>query len=256
MPAFTPRLREAIEMQGETGLDKYPIFDENYRSYLNERILEHYDEQEIGLSTPSQFVYALNRRMFEIMPKYNQMYLSERLTIDPLNTVNIKTVFDSNTGVTADQTVKSTGTDTSESTSAGSEGNTTDSVTENKARTTNSNMPQVRLSGNKDYATSGSDVISGIDVQVNSDTSSSATGTTTGSSESDTSGKTSSNENVHTENTEKGWNGNQSEMLLTFRQTFLNIDLMVIEELGDLFMLLWNTSDNYTERVNHVGYNY
>lgn len=254
MPAYTTPLYKAIEYAGNNGLKDYPIFDEDYRDYLNQRILEHYDEQEIGLSTPQEFVFALRRRMFEVMPKYNQLYLSERLTIDPLNTVNMKTVFDSDTGLTSDQTVNATGTDSSNSTSTGTEGNTTDSVTENKARTTNSNMPQVRLSGNKDYATSGSDVISGIDTQVSSDTSSSATGTTTGSSESATSGNTKSNENVHTENTEKGWTGNQSEMLLTFRQTFMNIDLMVIQELGDLFMLLWNTSDDYENKGFGFGY--
>ena len=36
-----------------------------------------------------------------------------------------------------------------------------------------------------------------------------------------------------------GYEGNQSEMLLKFRETFLNIDMMVIDELKDLFFTLW-----------------
>ena len=36
-----------------------------------------------------------------------------------------------------------------------------------------------------------------------------------------------------------GYEGNQSEMLLKFRETFLNIDMMVIDELKDLFFMIY-----------------
>ena len=37
-----------------------------------------------------------------------------------------------------------------------------------------------------------------------------------------------------------GWNGKSpSKLLQEFRETFLNIDMMIIEELSDLFFGLW-----------------
>ena len=36
-----------------------------------------------------------------------------------------------------------------------------------------------------------------------------------------------------------GYEGNQSEMLLKFRETFLNIDMMIIDELKDLFFTIY-----------------
>jgi hypothetical protein len=33
--------------------------------------------------------------------------------------------------------------------------------------------------------------------------------------------------------------GNYSEMLLKFRETFLNIDMLLIDELSELFFTLW-----------------
>ena len=56
------------------GLQAYPIFDESYRETLNEKILNHYLMDEIGLETAALFKHYLNTRMAEIMPKYNIMY--------------------------------------------------------------------------------------------------------------------------------------------------------------------------------------
>ena len=36
-----------------------------------------------------------------------------------------------------------------------------------------------------------------------------------------------------------GFEGNQSDMLLKFRKTFLNIDMLIIDELKDLFFTIW-----------------
>ena len=65
-------------------LNKYPIFDENYREVLNKKIIDEYYFREIGVETPARFKHHLNHTMDMIMPYYNQLYESELLEIDPL----------------------------------------------------------------------------------------------------------------------------------------------------------------------------
>ena len=43
----------------------------------------------------------------------------------------------------------------------------------------------------------------------------------------------------HTEQTTGFYNVSQSKLLEDYRKTFLNIDLMIIEELRDLFLVIW-----------------
>ena len=61
----------------------YPIFDENYREHLESKIISHFYTREIGLETVGLFKHHLKNKMREIMPYYNQMYLSEKLKFDP-----------------------------------------------------------------------------------------------------------------------------------------------------------------------------
>ena len=65
-------------------LNKYPIFDENYREVLNKKIIDEYYFREIGVETPARLKHHLNHTMDMIMPYYNQLYESELLEIDPL----------------------------------------------------------------------------------------------------------------------------------------------------------------------------
>src|ERR1044072_4055417 len=91
-------LQEVIDLNPEQdrykclGLDRYPIFNEEYRVGLNEKIIAHFNEQEIAHETDSMFKYAMARKMNEIMPLYNQHYLASQIEIDPLLTVNMQAV--------------------------------------------------------------------------------------------------------------------------------------------------------------------
>ncbi len=89
MSTFTIQLNELVEDGFDLGLGEsdYPIFDESYRPLLNRKIIDHYAMYEIGLETESMFKFALNRRMREIMPYYNQLYTSEKIAFDPLSTM-------------------------------------------------------------------------------------------------------------------------------------------------------------------------
>lgn len=86
MARYTIELGELIQRKYDLGLDDYPIFDENYRSTLNTKLLEHYFFYEIGQETPDRFRFMLNRTMREIMPRYNEMYQIQMLDYNPLVT--------------------------------------------------------------------------------------------------------------------------------------------------------------------------
>lgn len=62
----------------------YPIFDENYRSVLETKIIKHYYTREICAETYGRWKLFLDMRMNEIMPYYNKLYESELLQFNPL----------------------------------------------------------------------------------------------------------------------------------------------------------------------------
>ena len=104
----------------------YPIFDENYRAELENKILQHYYTQEIGLETVGLWKLKLRTKMREIMPYYNQLYKSELLKFDPFintdytderETVGTETNVTAGTShgeATGDSLTVSTATDTAE----------------------------------------------------------------------------------------------------------------------------------------------
>lgn len=69
---------------------QYPIYDENYRSVLNQKIIEHYFDKEIGLDSLAKFKFHLRTKLREIMPYYNQLYLSTLLEFNPLYDTDYK----------------------------------------------------------------------------------------------------------------------------------------------------------------------
>ncbi len=214
MPTFTLELNEVVELSdGHIGLDDYPIFDESHRPTLNEKIIDHYWNQEIGLETISMFRLALKRRMNEIMPLYNKLYESEMLMTDPLFNMDIET----DTETEGEQT--------------GSANANAGTTANSKSRAVNSDTPQDRLGGNADYASSLADATS--------------ESSTTSTSEQDTVDRTTNMGRSRT----RGTQGNKAELLRSYRQNLLNIDLMIIDELRDLFMMIWNTGDDYTGRT-------
>ena len=94
MATYTVEVRAMVENHFDLGLKDYPIFDENYRGVLNQKILEHYYFREIGFETASLFKFYLNRTMNEIMPYYNQLYKSELLEFNPFYNVDQVTTAD------------------------------------------------------------------------------------------------------------------------------------------------------------------
>jgi hypothetical protein len=222
MGQITLTLNELLEYFDDVGLSEYPIHDEEHREILNTKILNHYDAQEIGFESGERFIFALKRRMAEIMPLYNQLYESELLVLSPLKTIDMHSTDDSST--TADDNTTGVSTTTTNNSSTG--------------RSVSYVMPQVALGGSKDYADSAGD--------------STSSGVSTG--DVDNSGTAHSETTSHSENSVTGWQGSQAELLQAYRETFLNIDLAVINALADLFMQVWDTGDSYASNI--PGFNY
>lgn len=107
MAFVTPQLRRVLDMGYDLGLKHYPIFSESHRQELNEKIVNHFRYREIGYETVHQFIFALNRKMFEIMPFYNQLYESEELEISALTNYS----YDEISKKTGNDLLEKTGTD-------------------------------------------------------------------------------------------------------------------------------------------------
>lgn len=237
MADFTIELRNVVEMVGadNIGLSDYPIFDDQYRDFLNSKIIDHYYYREIGQETVDMFIRQLRTKMWEIMPYYNKWYQAEDMMadIDPLST----------------QDMHSKGSAQSHSSSSSKQkrseaaDNTTGSTSKSKGRTVQSETPQTMLSGNQDYATSASDNHSTVDgtQEVHS----------TGSAE--TSADNSASSGSGNEARSWGYSGHAPALIDAWRSTFANIDMMVIDELETLFMGIYSSNDGFTGR-RHSGY--
>lgn len=213
----------------------YPIFDESYREKLNEKIVAHYALREIGSETPQMFIFYLGRTMREQMDYFNQLYASARHRFDPFITSDIRQEMDS-TSVN-ESSGKSSGTQSSESTS----NSTSDTTADNSSMTFNSEFPQTRIDDFKKFATSASQT----DSTGNTHTSTSQDSTATASSVSNTDYAHSSDKGNSVSHT-LGTSGSQSQLLTDWRSTMLNIDLMVINSLEDLFLGVWGSGDAMT----------
>lgn len=195
----------------------FPIFDEHYRAELCKKILRHYYTREICCETVGRWKLFLCDKMKNIMPYYNQLYQSELITIEPLVSIN-KTV--------------------------SHEGNESESKTTNKNGTNSSNT---RTDGSTDTWSYYSDTPQGgINGLESNDYLTNATHNRgTDGTSSTLNGTTTDSELGTGERTDSyvdkilGYEGNQSEMLLKFRETFLNIDMMIIDELKDLFFTIY-----------------
>lgn len=233
MSRYTIELRYLIEGNYDLGLKNYPIFDESYREQLNNKIIQHYYFREIGFETEALFKNRLNQKMNEIMPYYNQMYESSKLKIDPLSTIDLEEVFSRKSKTTGEGTSSTSGT-----------GNNTNNF--NSTDTTDygkiskfSDIAQAQTTPNEilndKYLTSAT-VDDGQDKNTN-------TGTNTSQTESTTSGTSTDARNLDEDTTltRKGNNGtaSESELLNMYRETFLNIDMMIIDDLDELFLGIW-----------------
>lgn len=223
MGVYTMELREVLDRY-DIGLQSYPIFDEEYRETLNTNIKNYFWYREIGTETVDQFVRMLNNRMLLIMPTYNQLYESARLKYDPLVTVDLKTISHQESDTTGTGNV------------TGRSDTTSNVSNDSRSQSINSDYPAAMLSPSGDYASSGSH-----------STAKTATDNEAASRSSEDSKSRSESEQDATSST-VGRQGSAAALVLEYRETIINIDLMIIQELDSLFMRIWETNDIMFER--------
>lgn len=244
----------------------YPIFDTEYKKILETKILKHFYTQEIGFEVVGLWKLYLDEKLNLIMPYYNQLYQSALIKIEPLINIKNETTHNetanennrqqntSNDSTTENEKNSQTVTDTKTSNSSESRTNSGTTNSENDNWTLSSDTPQGGLEGIKtmQYLTNATENKGTSSVNVN--------GADSSTSESSESGKNilsaernkkGSKDNTFNSTAEKnnaleyltsnkGISGvSESELLLKFRETFLNIDKMIIDDLSDLFMSVW-----------------
>lgn len=67
---------------------EWEIFDEEYRPVLCQKILKHYYTREIGLETVGLWKLKMETKLNEIMPYYNDLYRSRLMQYDPFKDVD------------------------------------------------------------------------------------------------------------------------------------------------------------------------
>jgi len=217
----------------------FPIWDEQYRSVLCTKILKHYYTREIGLETVGLWKLKLETKLNEIMPYYNELYESTTFKYNPL--------YD------ADYYKTTKGTDVGENNRAG-QSNTVNNGTNNtvydetgknegKNKRVNrfSDTPQGGLIGieNDEYLTNAT-----ID-ENEGENSYSKNGHNLNTVNGSIAGTDSETGNF---NTTKDYidhvfgkfpGRSYAKDIREYRENLLNIDMQIIDELKDLFMLLW-----------------
>lgn len=209
MSRYTITIKNLIDNNFDFQLNNYPIFDENYRQTLNNNILNHYYMSEIGFETAPLFRFYLNQKLNEIMPLYNELYKAQKELLDNnllLNNVNIKESYEG----------MSTTTTSSESNS------------NSNGLTNNKNLFQ--------------DTPQGSIAQTDIDAQTWCTNLTLDKNTTSTSIEDNSSSNGEgTNNYIKSIVGNNGgkfniDILKDIKSNLMNIDLMIIEELNELFI--------------------
>lgn len=202
MAKYTTTIKTLIDNNFDFGLKSYPIFDENYRDTLNNNILYHYYENEIGFETAGLFKFYLNQKLNEIMPYYNRLYENQNKILNEMfDNVDIKEEFIRNTNTSANSNSNSNSNSKNlfQDTPQGSLDFT---ELENQKWATNYNMSKGNI--NDTSNTSGT-----------------------------------SDENYIKHITGNNGNKYKIEMLSMIKDNLLNIDMMIINDLQELFMQIF-----------------
>ena len=257
----------------------FPIFDESYRQVLETKILRHYYTREIGLETVGLWKLKLNTKLNEIMPFYNQLYKSELIEFNPLYDVELTRERKiEGTGTKDTENGESRDGENHANTSQSNTNMVTENGVDDSTvnRTVDGTQNQnTSGSGTNMYSDTPQGAITELQAgkYLTNATVDSATNTFGGASHDSTSQTSNNNRNNETNtdgstdssnngdysssmdgysnttlsNTEDylehviGSNGGESfsKRLNDYRETFINIDMMIINELEELFFGLW-----------------
>lgn len=214
-PVTISEIREDCRNAASFVLGVYPLFNEAYRDTLGEKILYHFYTREIGFETAFLFLQKINEKMNLIMPYYNKLYESELLKFNPLEDAN-ETVEHEEHYTNADRSDRKDSSSTTVQSDTSSIQKYSDTPQGSIA-----NLQQDRYLTNATIDSSDVNQVTGV----------------ISSSGADSQGK--NDGKYTTKRSGKSGSNTFSAMLKEYRETFLNIDQMIIAELEPLFMQLW-----------------
>ena len=223
----------------------YPIFDEAYRNVLNIKILRHFYTREIGFETVGLWKHYLRTKMTEIMPYYNNLYRAqlELAELSPFRDVDLY----------REHNLSGTNTNTGDITDNGNADSTTRNENDRRTDTTTerdygrwdkySDTPQGGLNGvaNDNYLTNVTRLVDNDDTHVDGHIQDNGTQRYEGSNYNkktlNTNLDTSEQYFEHLYGKTAGFT--YAKMYEDWKKAFINIDVLIINELNDLFMGLW-----------------
>lgn len=222
----------------------FPIWLEEYRPTLEKKILMHYFNKEIGFETVALWKFYLEERLNLIMPYYNELYKTIERKYDWLTDTNSTELYESlkKTDENSNYNLNGNTIEENKENFTGT-GNST-IITENNQTSKNlkSDLPQSNYN-DLDYGTE----LTENDIKNNSTENNSTTNESNLNRNNNinviqnSTNNLTSNINDNYQRLRNGAFGNHSltELLIQYRNSLLNIDYLIIDELKDLFMMIY-----------------
>lgn len=232
----TLELRDVLASLDEKG-QPFKLWDFDYPSYyqgdaktaFEQKVIDHFLFQQIGSETVARFKHNFKTRIREIMPYYLQMYKSVEIMDaidDPFGNVNTTETFEQTTGGT-------------------SRGSSTSEESANKTDNRTGTEHDFHKMSNTPHGSLDTEIEDGLNHFVTEaaadDKSQSENVTSTGKVNSSDSNETTTTGNVSYTLTRVGNQGvnTYAHDMIEFRQSFINVDMMIIDDLRDLFLLVY-----------------
>jgi hypothetical protein len=222
----------------------FPIWDEEYRATLEKKILMHYFNKEIGFETVGLWKFYLEERLNLIMPYYNNLYKTTVRDYDWLTDTNSHETYIGNKKLQENAKYDANGNvkDSGDEKFSGTDSNELKVTQNQNSKTLSSDLPQANYA-DIDYGTElkeeeqNNTNNENATAKNNSTTNRSSTTDTTQNSTNDLQSNT---DDIYTRD-RVGAFGSRSltELLMQYRESLINIDAMVINELADLFMTIY-----------------
>lgn len=227
---LTIELRDVIAGGVDIWAFDYPSYYQGAeKAAFEKKVIDHYYFRQIGQETVGRFLHVFRTKVREIMPYYVDMYKTVEIMQgieDPFGNVDIVETFEQ----------ESTGTASGQETGSAS-GNETYNREDTRSSSEDrehrfSNTPQGSIENLNSYMTEAS-----TDKLVGSE-SLEANSSSNQSSESSSSTSSESAGTVKHTLTRKGNQGvnTYAHDMIEFRQSILNVDMMIINELNELFL--------------------
>lgn len=211
---------------------------------FQQKIIDHYRFRQIGQETVGRWLHYFRTRIREIMPYYIQLYEFEAKWFnieDPLESYNLTETFEQETSGSGEVKGKISGTSSGSNSENTKNNTTTSGGVEGEKVTKFSDTPQGSISNLDNYLTTATRETENTDTNSITQATGEVTGTTTNTSVDSTEQTSTDNGTTSHTLTRRGNIGVQplGSEVQNIRDAFINIDLMVINELKDLFLQVY-----------------